>query len=61
MLKSYREIDIISRTGWKKVLQSRREMVKTRTLDLIVRRLDENPSWVPVLEDTNYEVVETYL
>ena len=60
VLKSYREIDIISRTGWKKVLQSRREMVKTRTLDLIVRRLDENPSWVPVLEDTNYEVVETY-
>ena len=60
VLKRYREVDVISRTGWKKVMQSRREMVKTRTLDLIIRHLDKNPSWVPVPEDTKYEIVEAH-
>ena len=60
VLKSYRDIDVVSRSAWRKVLQSRRDMLKMRTLELIVRRLDENPAWVPVPENTNYEIVETY-
>jgi len=60
VLKSYRDMEIISRAAWKKILQSRREMLKTRTLDLIIRHLDENPSWSAIPENTNYEIVEGY-
>ena len=60
VLKSYRDMDVVSRAAWKKVLQSRKEMMKTRTLDLIIRHLQEDPSWAAVPEDTNYEIVEDY-
>ena len=60
VLKNYRDMDIISHTAWKKILQSRKEMLKSRTLDLIIRHLEENPSWVARSEDTNYEIVEDY-
>lgn len=60
VLKNYRDLDIISRSAWKKILQGRKEMLKTRTLDLVIRHLDENPSWAVMSENTNYEIVESY-
>ena len=60
VLKNYRDLDIVSRAAWKKILQGRKEMLKTRTLDLVIRHLDENPSWTAMPENTNYEIVEDY-
>ena len=34
--------------------------VVSRALEFVVQHLDENPSWVPIPENTNYEVVEDY-
>jgi hypothetical protein len=60
VLKDYRDTDILSRNAWKKILQGRREMLKSRTLDLIIRHLEENPHWSAIPENTNYEIVEGY-
>ncbi len=60
VLKNYRDMDIISRSSWKKILQSRKEMLKTRVLDLIIRHLSEDPSWTAMPENTNYEIIESY-
>jgi len=60
ILKEYREADIISRTAWKEVVSGRQEMQKTKTLELIVRHLDQNPSWSAMPEKKHYRIVEWY-
>jgi len=60
VLRNYRDLDIVSKSSWKKILQGRKEMLKSRTIDLIIRHLEENPSWSAVPENTNYEIVESY-
>ena len=60
VLKSYREIDLVSTGAWKKLLAGRREMLKSRTIDLIIRHLAEDPGWAAIPENTNYEIVENY-
>jgi len=60
VLKNYRDLDIISKVSWKKILQVRKEMLKSRTIDLIIRHLEDNPSWSAIPENTNYEIVEDY-
>ncbi|MCG8451950.1 MAG: DUF5312 domain-containing protein [Spirochaetales bacterium] len=60
ILKTYREMDVVSRTAWKKVLQARREMMKYRTFDLVIRHLEEDPDWAALPEMKNVEIVESY-
>ncbi|RKX99022.1 MAG: hypothetical protein DRZ90_00695 [Spirochaetes bacterium] len=60
VLKNYRDLDVVSKASWKKILQGRKEMLKSRTIDLIIRYLEKDPSWSAVPENTNYEIVEDY-
>ena len=60
ILKKYRDMDVISRQGWKKVLQYRKEILKTKTLNLIVQLLSEDPLWKPRPEFKNFDIVEEY-
>ncbi|MCD6342357.1 MAG: hypothetical protein J7L76_01070, partial [Spirochaetaceae bacterium] len=60
VLKNYRDLDVVSKASWKKILQGRKEMLKSRTIDLIIRYLEKDPSWSAVSENTNYEIVEDY-
>lgn len=60
VLKNYRDLDIVSKASWKKILQGRKEMLKSRTIDLVIRHLEEKPSWSAIPENTNYEIVESY-
>ncbi len=60
VLKSYRDMDLISPGAWKKIMQSRKEMIKTGVFELIIRHLEENPSWVLVPTGGNTEIVEDY-
>jgi hypothetical protein len=60
VLRNYRDLDIVSKASWRKILQGRKDMLKSRTLDLIIRHLEEDPSWTAIPENTNYEIVEGY-
>lgn len=60
VLKSYRDMELVSRTAWKKLLQGRRDMLKTRSLDLVIRHLQEDPQWAALPENTNFSVVQDY-
>ncbi len=62
ILKAYRETDFISRTAWRKLLVARREMVRYRTLDLVIRLVREDPHWVALpAADTHDDIVDHYL
>ena len=60
ILRAYRDMDVVSRAAWKKLMQGRKEMMKSGMLEMIVRHLDEDPSWTVIPESTNYEIVESY-
>jgi len=61
ILKTYRNIDIISLPGWKKVLQKRKEFMKTGLIDLLIKLLDEDPYYTVKTTKTSEEIVEPYL
>jgi hypothetical protein len=61
VLSQYRDMEVISRDGWKKVLQIVKDMKKSRILELIIKVLDENPGYKAVTEGFAYEIVEDYL
>ena len=60
VLKNYRDMELVSRASWKKLLQTRRDMLKSRVLDLIIRHLDEDPHWSSMPESTNFSIVQDY-
>lgn len=61
ILKSYRNIDVISLPGWKKVLQRKKELQKSGILDLMIKLLDEDPYYTIKASKTSEEIVEPYL
>jgi hypothetical protein len=61
ILKSYRNIDVISLPGWKKVLQRKKELMKSGLLDLLIKLLDENPYYTVKISKTSEEIVEPFL
>ncbi len=61
VLSQYRDMEVISRDGWKKALQIVKEFKKTRVLELIIKVLDEKPDYKVVPESYSYEIVEDYL
>ncbi len=60
VLKSYRDLDLVSQAAWKKLLAGRREMLKTQPFVLIIRHLEEDPKWTILPEKTNYAIVQDY-
>ncbi len=60
ILKNYRDLDVVSRKAWNKIMAARRDMLKTATLDLIVRYLLGDPSWSPRLKKEKHEIVSDY-
>ena len=61
ILKTYRNIDIISLPGWKKVLQKKKELSKNGLLDLLIKLLDEDPYYTVKVNKNSEEIVEPYL
>lgn len=61
VLSQYRDMEAISRDGWKKVLQVVKELKKTRILEQVVKVLDENPGYKVLPESYTFEIVEDYL
>ncbi len=61
ILKTYRNMDIISLAGWKKVLQRKKELLKSGVLDLMIKLLDEDPYYTVKINKNMEEIVEPYL
>ncbi len=61
ILKSYRNLDIISLQGWKKVLQKKKELMRNEFINLLIRHLDENPYYAVKVSKAGEEIVEPYL
>ena len=61
ILKTYRNIDIISLSGWKKVLQKKKELMKSDLLNLLIKLLDEDPYYTVKVSKSGEEIVEPYL
>lgn len=61
ILAQYRDMEVISRDGWKKVLGIIKEFRKTRIVNLMIKHLDEDPTYKALPELNSYEIVEDYL
>ena len=61
VLKNYRNLDLVSRDKWRKILQMKREIIRSRILHNIIMHLSKNPYYKPKVEIPNYEIVEPYL
>ena len=61
VLSQYRDMEVISREGWKKALHIVKELKKTRTIELIIKVLDEKPDYKVLPESYSYEIVEDFL
>jgi len=61
ILSEYKEMEVISRDGWKKVVQIQKDLQKSGLLEQIIKHLDENPAYSFIPEHTSYEIVEDYL
>ncbi|MFQ3619336.1 MAG: DUF5312 family protein [Spirochaetales bacterium] len=61
VLKAYRNVDVVSRPAWKKLLGLLENVRKNGVLELIVRHLDQNPFYKPTLHVSSERIVEPYL
>jgi hypothetical protein len=61
VIKEYRNIDLVSRDRWKKLLSLKREMVQTKILNYMVMHLDQDPYYKVKIDRPNFEIVEPYL
>lgn len=61
IFKKYRDENVILPESWGKLLQSRRSMMKSQTLELIVRYIRDNHQWKPKLPKRQDEIVSEYI
>ncbi len=61
ILSHYRDVEVVSRDGWKKVVRLCREMHKSKLLLMMVRFLDQNPEYQPVGDEPQEKLVDDYL
>ena len=61
VFSQYRDMEVIARDGWKKILLTLKDLKRTRLLELIIKILDGNPAYKVLPESYSYEIVEDYL
>ncbi len=61
VLKAYRNVDVVSRPGWKKLLSSLEDVQRNGILELIIRHIDEDPFYKPNFSVGVERIVEPYL
>ncbi len=61
ILAQYRNMDVVSQEGWKKVLSIVKNLKKSGLLNLVIIHLEQNPSYNVFSEMRNSEIVEDYL
>ncbi len=61
ILSRYRDMEVVSREGWKKVLSIIKDMKKSRIIKLMIIHMEKNPGYDVLPEIRSYEIVEDYL
>ncbi len=61
ILQSYKNVEVIARPAWKKVLAVVDELRRSGVLTMIVQHIDKNPQFVPSLRTARERIVESYL
>jgi hypothetical protein len=61
ILKEYRNVDVVSRPAWKKLISGMEEVKTAGTLELLVKHLEKNPYYKPVLSVPGERIIEPYL
>jgi hypothetical protein len=61
ILKEYRNVDVVSRPAWKKLVSGLDEVKSAGTLELLVKHLEKNPHYKPVLNVPSERIIEPYL
>jgi hypothetical protein len=61
MLKEYRGVEVVSRNGWKKVLQKLQDIQRTRVFEYILKHIDNDPYYKPNPQTPFIKIVEPYL
>ncbi len=60
-LKEYRSVEVVAREGMRKVLQLVREAQRSSFLLSIVRFMDKNPAYKPIVRSYRNRIVEPYI
>lgn len=61
ILQGFKQMELIPKATWKKVLQQLKDVLKSNLLNQLVMVGEENPYYKPVRERHSAEIVETYL
>jgi hypothetical protein len=61
IFKLYKNVEVVAYDQWNKSLSQLRELKRSGVLELMVRHIDKNPSWMPTVRTVDEHIVETYL
>ncbi len=61
VLKEYRQVEIVARAGWQKLMKLIAEVRKSRVLELVVRYADHDPYYKVTKVDLSGAIVDSYL
>ncbi|GAB4221688.1 MAG: DUF5312 family protein [Spirochaetales bacterium] len=61
LFQTYRNVDVVSRPAWKKLLSTLEDVRRNGVLELIIKHVDGNPFYKPILDVSTERIVEPYL
>jgi nucleotide-binding universal stress UspA family protein len=61
VLRTYRDVEIVSRDGWKRVVGALNQLKRSRLLELIIKHAEGDPSYRPRPAVHNERIVDAYL
>lgn len=61
VLREYKGVEVIDRAGWKKVVSTVTNVVRSGVLVKIVQHIDKDPSYQPEVRVSRKHIVESYL
>ncbi|MFA6508480.1 MAG: DUF5312 family protein [Treponemataceae bacterium] len=61
VLKQYKDMEVVALEKWSRSLAQLRDLKKSGILELIVRHIDKNPAWQPIVRRVDEHIVEPYL
>jgi hypothetical protein len=61
VLKDYKGVEVVSRNGWKKLLQKMGELQRTKIFEYIIKHIDGDPFYKPKPHVEQHKIVEPYL
>ncbi|GAB1482686.1 DUF5312 family protein [Treponema sp.] len=61
VLKQYKGVEVVALDQWSKLVALLKDIRRSGILELMVRHIDKNPTWVPMANYSDERVVEPYL